>query len=129
MENIASLKKTGIAHPYLPGVELRPFFTKILAWTTFVHFSNPGAKNPSLDELLGIYTLFLSNFWGFTHFFVEFCRDRRLRAFYKIFKILASSLFSLPCLSQILSNTPDIAVLSPSLMVSYMGYIVHSVSE
>ena len=35
-----------------PGVELRPFFTKILAWTTFVHFSNPGAKNPSLDAIL-----------------------------------------------------------------------------
>ena len=34
------------------GVELRPFFTKILAWTTFVHFSNPGAKNPSLDAIL-----------------------------------------------------------------------------
>ena len=40
------------------GVLLRPFFTKILAWTTFVHFSNPGAKNPSLDEFLGIYTLY-----------------------------------------------------------------------
>ena len=40
------------------GVLLRPFFTKILAWTTFVHFSNPGAKNPSLDEFLGIYALF-----------------------------------------------------------------------
>ena len=34
------------------GVELRPFFTKILAWTTFVHFSNPGAKNPCLDAIL-----------------------------------------------------------------------------
>ena len=42
----------------------------------------------------------------FTHFFVEFCRDRRLRAFSKISKILASSLFSFPCLSQILSSTP-----------------------
>ena len=39
----------------------------------------------------------------FTHFFVEFCRDRRLRAFSKI---LARSLFSFPCLSQILSSTP-----------------------
>ena len=43
----------------------------------------------------------------FTHFFVEFCRDRRLRAFSKISKILASSLFSFPCLSQILSSTPE----------------------
>ena len=25
------------------GVELRPFFTKFLAWTPFVHFSYPGA--------------------------------------------------------------------------------------
>ena len=39
-------------------------------------------------------------------FFVEFCRDRRLRAFSKISKILASSFFSFPCLSQILSSTP-----------------------
>ena len=38
-------------------MELRPFFTKTLSWTTFVHFSNPGAKNPSLDEFLGIYAL------------------------------------------------------------------------
>ena len=38
--------------PPKTGVELRPFFTKILAWTTFVHFSNPGAKNPSLDAIL-----------------------------------------------------------------------------
>ena len=45
-------------------------------------------------------------FLKFTHFFVKFCRDRRLRAFYKIFKILASSLFSFPCLSQILSSSP-----------------------
>ena len=44
----------------------------------------------------------------FTHFFVEFCRDRRLRAFSKISKILASSLFSFPCLSQILSSTPGL---------------------
>ena len=41
----------------------------------------------------------------FTHFFVEFCRDRRLRAFSKI---LARSLFSFPCLSQILSSTPEV---------------------
>ena len=38
-----------------PGVELRPFFTKILAWTTFVHFSNPGAKNPCLDAILTVF--------------------------------------------------------------------------
>ena len=41
----------------------------------------------------------------FTHFFVEFCRDRRLRAFVKI---LARSLFSFPCLSQNLSNSPAV---------------------
>ena len=35
----------------------------------------------------------------FRTFIVEFCRDRRLRAFPKILKILASSLFSLPCLT------------------------------
>ena len=39
----------------LTGVELRPFFTKILAWTTFVHFSNPGAKNPCLDAILTVF--------------------------------------------------------------------------
>ena len=33
-------------------MELRPFFTRILAWTTCVHFSNPGAKNPCLDAIL-----------------------------------------------------------------------------
>ena len=43
----------------------------------------------------------------FRTFIVEFCRDRRLRAFPKILKILASSLFSFPCLSQILSSSPD----------------------
>jgi len=42
-------------------------------------------------------------FLKFTHFFVEFCRDRRLRAFVKI---LAKSLFSYPCLGQNLSSTP-----------------------
>ena len=47
--------------------------------------------------------LFPSNFCTFI---VEFCRDRRLRAFSKNFKILASSLFSFPCLSQILSSSP-----------------------
>ena len=35
----------------------------------------------------------------FRTFLVEFCRNRRLRAFPKILKILASSLFSLPCLT------------------------------
>ena len=35
----------------------------------------------------------------FRTFIVEFCCDRRLRAFSKNFKILASSLFSLPCLT------------------------------
>ena len=64
-------------------MELRPFFTKILAWTTFVHFSNPGAKNPSLDELLGIYALFVE-FLGIYELFVEFCPDRNLRTFVKI---------------------------------------------
>ena len=81
-ESIMILHSCSSKSPSLSGVELRPFFTKILAWTTFVHFSNPGAKNPSLDEFLGIYALFcrifgdlrtfLSNFWGFIHFFVEF---------------------------------------------------------
>ena len=42
----------------------------------------------------------------FRTFIVEFCRDRRLRAFPKILKILASSLFSFPCLGQILNTTP-----------------------
>ena len=42
-------------------------------------------------------------FFKFTHFFVEFCRDRRLRAFVKI---LAKNLFSHPCLGQNLSSTP-----------------------
>ena len=50
---------------------------------------------------------FTNFFVEFTHFFVEFCRDRHLRAFSKILKILASSLFSFPCLGQILSNTPE----------------------
>jgi len=43
-------------------------------------------------------------FLTFTHFFVEFCRDRRIRA---SSKILARSLFSFPCFSQILSSTPE----------------------
>ena len=47
---ICSLPNSSQNH--LSGVELRPFFTKILASTTFVHFSNPGAKNPSLDAIL-----------------------------------------------------------------------------
>ena len=54
----------------------------------------------------------MSKFYGetdivstrFMHYFVEFCRDRRLRAFVKI---LANSLFSYPCLGQNLSSTPE----------------------
>ena len=46
----------------------------------------------------------------FRTFIVEFCRDRRLRAFFKKIKILASSPFSFPCLSQILSSTPVLIV-------------------
>ena len=41
------------------------------------------------------------------HYFVEFCRDRRLRTFVKI---LAKSLFSYPCLGQNLSSTPGSTV-------------------
>ena len=51
-ESIMILHSCSSKSPSLSGVELRPFFTKILAWTTFVHFSNPGAKNPSLDAIL-----------------------------------------------------------------------------
>ena len=57
-------------------------------------------------EFTNFFGEFTNFFVEFTHFFVEFCRDRRLRAFSKNFKILVSSLFSLPCLSQILSYTP-----------------------
>ena len=53
-----------------------------------------------------LFVEFRSFFLTFTHFFVEFCRDRHSRTFPKISKILASSLFSFPCLSQILSSTP-----------------------
>ena len=46
----------------------------------------------------------------FTHNLVAFSRKRRLRAFVKILAgslfFLAGSLFSFPCLSQILSSTP-----------------------
>merc|ERR1712150_380980 len=42
-------------------------------------------------------------FLKLTYFFVELCRDRRLRPFVKI---LAKSLFSYPCLGQNLSSTP-----------------------
>ena len=49
--------------------------------------------------------LFFVKFRYFSHIFVEFCRGRCFCAFSKI---LARSLFSFPCLSQILSSTPDI---------------------
>ena len=62
------LLMTCYIRPLTAGVQLRPFFSKILAWTTFVHFSNPGAKNPSLDEFLGIYALFCQIFGEFIHF-------------------------------------------------------------
>ena len=47
------------------------------------------------------------SFHRFTHYFVKLCRDRRLRAFSKNSKILASSILSFPCLSQILSSSPE----------------------
>ena len=47
----------------------------------------------------------------FRTFIVEFCRDRRLRAFPKILKILASSLFSLPCLTFFLTLLSEFATI------------------
>ena len=85
-------------------------FAKIQSWRFL--------SNPILSQNLSIgpdktYDLFFLKlrffcrtwifFLKFTHFFVEFCRDRRLRAFVKI---LAKSLFSYPCLGQNLSSTP-----------------------
>ena len=64
---------------------------------TFLHFSG---------EFTNFFCRTTDSFDEFTHFFVDFCRDRRLRVSSKIFKILASRLFSSPCLSQILSSTP-----------------------
>ena len=79
-------------------------FTSSGRWSDLLdcHFSDLGRNcwQCSLFSHRGLFPL------TFTHFFVEFCRDRRLRAFSKNFKILASSLFSFPCLSQILSTTP-----------------------
>ena len=46
---------------------------------------------------------FLLIFWGFTHFLVEFCRDRRLRT---LVKILSWRLSSNPILGRNLSSTP-----------------------
>ena len=50
--NTSGAIKCLLEETIIPGVELRPFFTKILAWTTFVHISNPGGKNPCLDAIL-----------------------------------------------------------------------------
>ena len=49
---------------------------------------------------------FLSNLQTFWWIYAVFCHDKRLCASSKNFKILASRLFSSPCLSQILSSTP-----------------------
>ena len=79
-------------------------FTSSGRWSDLLdcHFSDLGRNcwQCSLFSHRGLFTL------TFTHFFVKFCLDRRLRAFSKNFKILVSSLFSFPCLSQILSTTP-----------------------
>ena len=57
-----------------------------------------------------IFSSYLCTFFGEFTFFCRiyglFCCDRRLRASFKTIKILASRLFSWPCLSQILSSTP-----------------------
>jgi len=60
-------------------------------------------------------------YWAFSHRFtrniVAFCRKRCLRTFVKILArslfFLAGSLFSFPCLSQILSSTPEATALLP----------------
>ena len=97
-------------------MEPSPCFSNFLARTTFVLESLREAKNPGQDAFFGdlrtflsnfvatgIYALllkfwffwdlrtFLSIFWGFTHFLVEFCRDRRLRTFVKILSWRLSS--------------------------------------
>ena len=64
---------------------------------TFMHFFGKFAM---------FFVEFADFFVEFTHFFVDFCRNRHLRDSSKIFKILASRLFSSPCLSQILNSTP-----------------------
>ena len=54
----------------------------------------------------GEFTIFFVKFTDFLLNLRTFCRDRRLRTSSKISTILASRLFSSPCLSQILSSTP-----------------------
>ena len=101
------------------GLELCPCFPNILARTTFSLFPCERLKflarmlfwgiSALFWRILRIFFLEVTNFFvEFTHFFVYFCHDRRLRASSKIFKILASRLFSSPCLSQILSSTPGL---------------------
>ena len=48
-------------------------------------------------------------FWGFTHFLIEFCRDRRCLTFVKI---LSWRLSSNPILGRNLSNTPGLRKIS-----------------
>ena len=88
---------------------------KVPAYTLGVDggsFKVRGALSLSNFVATDVYALFFVNSGLFSShfrtFIVEFCRDRRIRAFSKKFKILASSLFSFPCLSQILSTTPAI---------------------
>ena len=56
----------------------------------------------------------------FRTFIVKFCRDRRLRAFPKILKILASSLFSLPCLTIFLTLFEPNSEWHPCIYILYV---------
>ena len=53
-------------------MEPSPCFSNFLARTTFVLESLREAKNPGQDAFFGDLRTFLSNFWGFVHFFVDF---------------------------------------------------------
>ena len=62
-----------------------------------------------IPEVKVLFVEFRSFSSHFRTFIDEFCRDRRLRAFSKISKILVINLFSFPWMSQILSTTPGMA--------------------
>ena len=73
-------------------------------WSQYtVPHSDPSLVSILFEHIILKLMCFLWNSGHFSShfrtFLVEFCRDRRLRAFPKILKILASSLFSLPCLT------------------------------
>ena len=101
MKHIFVLKLTFFCQTWIFFLDLRTFLSNFV----------PTDVNALLLKfwIFWDFRTFLSIFWGFTHFLVEFCRDRRLRTFVKI---LSWRLSSNPILGRNLSNTPGLRKIS-----------------